>query len=137
MTSLASPDDLIRARFEALVTNGTPPVPTRFDNLPGFTEPEGAAWAALEVVHSGRRLVDSIGTYRTLGSVIVQIRQPLNRGTSMADAVALAVDEAFGRRTKADGVLYRAPERHRRGPEIGKWWRVDVVVPFQFDEILN
>lgn len=124
-----------------------PDVKVSYDN-DGFTPPSSQhdsaftsaedvykeAWVRLNIMWGAANQVSMGSTplHRTTGTVIVQIFIPIGRGEGTAYLIADEVADFF-RRKRTSGMLFRSPYPRRVGPDEGKWWQLNVVVPFQYD----
>ena len=97
-------------------------------------------WARAQVIHAStsRLRQNSIRTTRAGGMVrrggllLVQIFAPITEGDGDLLAIADFVEDSM-RSTTLDGVTYHVPSTERVGrTQDGKWWQVNVQVPFSF-----
>lgn len=131
----------IRARFEAQVQLPLS-LPTVYDNGPD-THPDDSLWArwTIQVPPGGTRQVQiSVPVDRTTGVAIAQVFQPVAQGDKAALDAGVAIANAF-RRVTDNGVRFKVPTVRTVGRDGGaggaggKWWQVNVICPFECDEI--
>lgn len=125
---------VIRERFRTLVAEPEGVV-VAHDNAE-FSPPDGGKWVRLSMVDGDSTNIEATGPvrhYRTVGVAIAAIHVPLNAGDAQARALAAKVVTAF-RATTVSGVLFSTPSERVAGRERERWWRHDVVIPFQWDD---
>lgn len=124
----------IRSRFNTLVTTAMS-LPTQFENDGDFSAPETALWARLSILPATGNQ-HSIGdpgnnVFRDSGLMIVSLFYPFGKGDKPIYDMVDMIRPLFQSRTE-DGVTYRTPVPQRIG-RAGKWWQVNVTVPWQSD----
>ena len=119
----------IRTRFEAQITV-LENVTTFWDNAPA-TPPDTAPWIRLAIrPGDAERTELSIKAYRIPGVAFANIFTPIQLGDKSALEFADAIVAKF-RSLSADGVTYRTPSVSVVGATQGKWWQVNVQIPFE------
>jgi len=98
-------------------------------------------WARIGIQHvSGRQT--SVGSpdgsrrFEHAGLITVELRVPMGRGPGLANRLATVAANAFRGKTTASGVTFRNPRPRETGAD-GPWHRVDVLVEFLYDEVVQ
>lgn len=125
----------IRLRFETVWAALTP---AQMPNVK-FTIPTSGSWVRLNIVDSGadRASMGDPGNNieRNLGQVTVQVFAPSGDGEGEANELADAVRDIFRDwQDSASGLRFRVPPYARQIGAEGKWYQVNVVAPFEFDD---
>lgn len=134
MTAFAAAASQIRARMNANFTAA----PIAWENAPH--QPNDDAFVFFEVVSGGSEQV-SIGSpnarlYRHAGVIQAHVFVPTGKGTKLALEHADTIAAIF-RGQSFNGVLCFAPRlgNAAQADDDGKWYRVTVSIPFQYDAI--
>jgi hypothetical protein len=112
-----------------------PPDPLMGTAISSPEDMQVGSWTRMTVLWSPSRQADMSESprVRTPGTVVVQIFVPAGRGNGIALAIADEVALMF-QRIRLDGMTFRTAYPRRVGPD-GKWWQLNVVVPFVYDAI--
>jgi len=127
----------IRTRFKDFWA-GQPP--TQFPNQK-FTPPDNLPWMRLVIQDAGVNWA-SMGdpgnnVARNVGQVTVQIFTPSGDGEGLALEIAnqaLAVFRSWS--DTATGLRFEVPPYARQVGVEGKWYQINVVAPFKFDDFM-
>lgn len=135
--TLAARHAAIRVRFKNAWVN-QPPV-----QLPAlkFTPPDNGPWMRLVIQDSGASWA-SMGDpgnniARNVGQVTIQIFVPSGEGEGLALEIAdlaMAVFRSWSDATT--GLRFEVPPYARQVGIDGKWYQVNVVAPFRFDDYI-
>ena len=133
--SFATAHSAIRQRFEAQwgVT-----APVQYPNT-SFTPPNDAAWVRLTIADAGATWA-SFGdpgnnVERNVGLVTVQIFVPVDQGEGEALELADQARAVFRSwRDVTSGVRFLVPPYARQIGDDGKWYQVNVLASFQWDD---
>ncbi|UXO93744.1 structural protein [Pseudanabaena phage Pan1] len=125
----------IRQRFETLWGVTTP---VQYPNVK-FDAPEDAPWVRLSIIDTDARWasmgVPDSNIERHLGQVTVQIFVPSGTGEGSATEYADQVKAIFRSwRDATSGLRFLVPPYARTIGVDGKWYQVNVVAPFEFDD---
>lgn len=139
LISTGSPDveeaaSVARTRFGSLIEDALA-IPTAYENEK-FTPPASGRWARVFVLAGDAERADlspSSPRYRQVGLLIVHALGGSIDGDGSLLRLVDAIDDAF-RAVTVGGVVFKAPSPGTRGRE-GRWWRIDVSIPFYFDSI--
>jgi hypothetical protein len=142
MTTFDQIGDACRTKFDADIAV-TYSIQTQYDNAP-FTLDESSdltlnSWIRFTNIFGLSDQVQNGGegpsgnTYRTFGECIAQIFSKIESGDHNALTIANYIVTAFRSKT-ASGVTYRTPYLRRIGRD-GRWWQVNVHIPFYSDHI--
>lgn len=117
-----------------------PPIPElRYEDVPAETPADNVSWARLIVRHTTEPQV-ALGSpgqrrFRAFGTVIVEIRAPVNDGLKTVDRVGdVALRALQGARTGLDHVTFMNVRKNEIGPE-GPWYRMNVLADFDYDTV--
>ncbi|MEE9140767.1 MAG: phage tail terminator-like protein [Alphaproteobacteria bacterium] len=132
--AFAATANVIRSRFATEFATARPTVPIHYDNVAG-DPPAASSWVRLTVVEgdSFQVAMGSTRRFRDTGVAIVQVFTPLGSGDGEAREIADDVQGIFKGLT-VSGVVFRKPRAARIGPD-GRFYQVNVTIPFQADEI--
>lgn len=124
----------IRTRFNTQWASTTP---IKWANVP-FDPPNDDAWVELSVGDAGA-IQASMGdpgnnTYRHTGAVTVMIFTPSGQGDKEALELADQAAAVF-RAWQSGGILFRPAPFIRRIGTKDNWFQVNVVCPFQRDDV--
>ena len=100
-----------------------------------FSEPDSGTWVRLKIEGEDaeqRSVGAATRDYRSTGTIIAQVFSDLEAGDRAALDLADSIADAF-RGGTTDPVTFEAPVVGA-GVRDGRWWRVDVEVPFTADE---
>ncbi len=122
----------IRIRWRDLVSVPQS-LPTGYDNDFNFQIPESDRWARFIIDIFSTTLIE-ISAYRVrhLGVVSVQLFDNLGAGDKGLLSLYDIIEPNFRNQT-TDGIVWRQPDLTRVG-QSGKWYQVNVDLPFEFDE---
>jgi len=135
--SLASRHAAIRTRF----TNawvGQPPV--QYPSVK-FTPPDAAPWMRLVIQDAGATWA-SMGDpgnniARNVGQVTIQIFVPSGEGEGLALEIADQAKAVYRSWDDAvTGLRFEVPPYARQVGIEGKWYQVNVVAPYRFDDFI-
>lgn len=124
----------IRQRFETIWAGATP---VQYPNVK-FEAPE-TEWARLNVATANAEWAGfgdpGNNPERNFGQVTVQIFIPSGEGEGRGLELADLVKSAFRSWSdNASGVRFLVPPYARQIGVDGKWYQINVVAPFQFDD---
>jgi len=125
----------VQSRFDTQFKVAHPGVAVFYDNLKSADKPE-SGYVQLSILN-GDSFLRGLGLtklYRYAGVISVDIYLPQKTGIKIADQYADTIDNIF-RGQSFDGLLCRATQRNDIGIE-GNFWRTNVSIPFQRDELL-
>lgn len=124
----------IRSRFNTEWGTSNPTVTVAWGNVE--FDPPNAAWVRFSIV-PGESFQASLGStpyWRHAGAIIVQCFDLVNKGEK--DALNMADDAAsIFRGWQSGSILCKSPFITTVGPD-GKYFQINMTVPFQFDERL-
>ena len=125
-----------RAAIEAKFTTGwAGATPIAYENVK-YTPVAGTAFVSLDIVPAGSNQI-TLGDsplYRHGGAISIGIYTPKWQGTKIAKDYADAAAAIFRNANAFSGILCRAPYMDVVGEKDG-WYKINVIVPFQRDEI--
>lgn len=115
-------------------TDIDPPLQQDADNNP---EP----WARVSLLHKKGGIQSLRGDsgnlkYRQTGNLIVKFYEPLQLGNNLADQIVQLVLKTYTGKTTSGGVWFR-PIGPREVGGKGAWWETDVLVSFEYDNLLK
>lgn len=135
----AAAHSAIRDRFKTQWEASFSPAPAvQYPNVE-FEVPNLDAWARLNIVQAGSQWA-SMGdpgnnVERNVGQVTVQIFTPSGEGEGLALEYADVVRGIFRDwRNAPSGLRFLVPPYARQIGVSGKWYQVNVVAPFEFDD---
>ena len=122
----------IRSRWE---DNVATPVPllTQYDNDYAFVQPESGRWARLFIMIVDTSL-EEISAYRIrhTGTLVAWLHNSIGLGDSALLTLFDTINPFF--RNRVEGTItWRQPTIVRIGT-VDKWYRINVIMPFHFDE---
>ncbi|HEY7822452.1 MAG TPA: phage tail terminator-like protein [Acidimicrobiia bacterium] len=125
----------IRQRFETVWASRTP---AQMPNVK-FDAPDDAAWVRLTIVQAAANWASygdpGNNVERNTGQVTVQIFVPSGTGEGLALEYADVVKGMFRDwRDASSGLRFLVPPYARQIGVDGKWYQINVVAPFQFDD---
>lgn len=125
----------IRVRFEDRWDARTP---AQMPNKK-FSIPTSGCWVRLKIANTGadRASMGDPGNNveRNIGQVTVQVFAPAGDGEGAALELADVVRDIFRDWVdNASGVRFRVPPYARQIGADGKWYQVNVIAPFEFDD---
>lgn len=135
--SLSARHSAIRVRFKD-AWDGQPPYQEPSQK---FTPPDNGPWMRLVIQDAGAQWA-SMGDpgnniARNVGQVTVQIFVPSGEGEGDALAIADLAMVAFRSwNDAASGLRFEVPPYARQIGTEGKWYQVNVVAPYRFDDFI-
>lgn len=136
--TLAAAHSAIRQRFTTIWDAGAPNPAVHYPNTE-FTAPDNASWARLIISTSGNERA-SFGdpgnnVDRNFGQVTIHIFALTGEGEGAALSLADKAKGVFRNwEDVASGVRFLVPPYARLVGGEGKWYQINVVAPFQFDD---
>ena len=130
--------DKIRTRWrDKVVDSVTDPIelPTGYDNDRAFIQPEEGTWArvTIQIVDSDIREIGNAQRHRHTGVIFAQLFDDLGRGDDTLTRIIDTLIPSF-RSLEKDNITYRTPSIRRIG-QSGKWYQINVLIPFHFDDV--
>lgn len=132
MPDFEAAHNTIRSNFKTLIADGFG-VTTLYDNDPTVTPQRGLH--VVLAIDGGLSLQVEFGSsrrFRNPGSMVASIRWDVGKGDLRPLELVDAIQAAF-RGVSLTQVHFRTPSVTRVGRE-GKWWVMNVICPYYFDE---
>ena len=129
----------VRSKFKSDVADPKG-LPTQYDNrMSNQPEGDGKTWCRLTVLPGNSNQATAVNStsggqmFRSSGVFVAQLFTSLDAGDEGILTLADDVAKAF-RATTHQGVTFRTPSVSRVG-RAGKWWQVNVTVPWYADSL--
>ncbi len=129
--------DVLNAEVETLLTAEN--VPVRFEN--DFRAPiTSGTWCFSTVQYGPRERVDISARparYRVRGALVISVLTQITDGMATLLGVVDTISDHFNSVT-IGGITFRTPTVSQVGRSSdGMWWRVDITLPYQADELFT
>ena len=140
ITQTAARDEML-ARVKAAAESVTPTAPTMvWEDVEGSL-PRGitGAWVRARVQHTdgGQATLtnaDGVRRYDRMGVLLVEVNTPSGQGLQLSDSISSTIRGAFEGYSTPGGVWFRNA-RVNEGRNDGIWFRMNVLIDFEYDEI--
>lgn len=138
MPTVTQARDNILSFFKTTWDNLTPPFPVVYQDEPTQKPGTLTPWCRVKLEHvTGRQrtLCGSTGDMRFTreGILWIQIFSPMGLGQFNSDALADGLLLSL-ERGRFDGGFFKDVRLNEVGPS-GDWWQVNLVCPFEYDDI--
>lgn len=132
--SYAETSRLIRQRLNVVMTSAG--VDIVYGNAPAKEQDIDELWAIATIQYGQAIQVETPGTVRIPGDLVVQLFSPLNVGTQNIETAGDFVVDNFMRYQEECSLHFFVPYKEVVGPRNG-WWQENVTCPFKVDRILR
>lgn len=114
-------------------------IAVQYDNDGAFKQPNDRRWIRFNILdgEAFQRTTGASARFEYPGVIMIQIFTLVDQGDAEARAMADTINSSF-RRTRAtvgdDKIVFKTPSYESAGIE-GRFWRVNINVPFYFENV--